>query len=66
MWDENWNIVKYSKEFFFLDAQVEFAIGMCLINENNVAITFGFQDNAAYVLRCPISTIMSFIEENNK
>lgn len=66
MWDENWNIVKYSKEFFFLDAQVEFAIGMCLVDEKNVAITFGFQDNAAYVFRCPISTIMNFIEENNK
>jgi predicted GH43/DUF377 family glycosyl hydrolase len=65
MWDENWNIVKYSKEFFFLDAQVEFAIGMCQSNDD-VIITFGFQDNAAYVLRCPISTVMSFIEENNK
>ena len=65
MWDENWNIVKHSKEFFFLDAQVEFAIGMCQSNDD-VIITFGFQDNAAYVLRCPISTIMNFIEENNK
>jgi hypothetical protein len=66
MWDENWNIVKYSREFHFLDAQVEFAIGICRADENNVIITFGFQDNAAYVLRCPISTIMNFIEENNK
>jgi hypothetical protein len=39
---------------------------MCLVDEKNVAITFGFQDNAAYVFRCPISTIMNFIEENNK
>ena len=65
MWDENWNIVKHSKEFFFLDAQVEFAIGMCQSNDD-VIITFGFQDNAAYVLRCPISTVMNFIEENSK
>lgn len=65
MWDENWNIVKYSREFFFLDAQVEFAIGMCQSNDD-VIITFGFQDNAAYVLRCPISTVMNFIEENSK
>ena len=65
VWDENWNIVKHSKEFFFLDAQVEFAIGMCQSNDD-VIITFGFQDNAAYVLRCPISTVMSFIEENSK
>ena len=65
VWDENWNIVKHSKEFFFLDAQVEFAIGMCQSN-NDVVITFGFQDNAAYVLRCPISTVMNFIEENSK
>ena len=65
MWDENWNIVKYSREFFFLDAQVEFAIGICQLNDD-VIITFGFQDNAAYVLRCPISTVMNFIEENNK
>jgi predicted GH43/DUF377 family glycosyl hydrolase len=64
MWDENWNIVKHSKEFFFLDAQVEFAIGMCQSNDD-VILTFGFQYNAAYVHRCPISTVMNLIEENS-
>jgi len=65
IWDDKWNIVKSSKEFFFMHAHVEFAIGMCKYNENDVLITFGFQDNAAYILRCPIQVIMDFINENN-
>jgi len=63
IWDKNWNIIKYSKEFFFMDAQVEFAIGMCPYSANDVLITFGFQDNAAYLLRCPVSAILNFLNE---
>lgn len=64
MWDKDWKIVKYSKEFFMMDAQVEFSIGMCHYGKDEALITFGFQDNAAYLLRTPLSTIVDFINES--
>jgi hypothetical protein len=64
VWDQELNVVGLSKEFSFLDARVEFCVGAA-VHKGNLLVSFGFQDNAAYVMRCPISTIMKFIEENN-
>jgi len=50
VWDENWNIVYWSDEFKFMDAQVEFCCGLH-IDDSGLFITFGYQDNAAYVLK---------------
>lgn len=63
-WDKNFNIVRYSKEFHFMDGCVEFCIGLAE-EKNNFLITFGFQDNAAFVLRAPKTTISKFLYENN-
>jgi len=58
VWDKDWNIVKVSKRFSFMNAEIEFAVGMCEY-KNDYLITFGFQDNAAYLLRAS----KGFIEE---
>ena len=47
-----------------MDADVEFSIGMAEY-KNDYLITFGFQDNAAYLLRAPKALIKKFIYENN-
>ena len=52
VWDNDWNIVSHSKEFKFMDAQIEFCCGLH-IDDSGVYITFGFQDNAANVLKMP-------------
>lgn len=64
MWDKNWNIVKYSKEFSFMDAHVEFCIGMCKHKNDDILMTFGFQDNAAYLLKTNLKVILDFIDGN--
>lgn len=64
MWDKNFKVTKFSREFWMMDGRVEFGIGMCRYGESDLLITFGFQDNAAYILRCPIETVMNFIKEN--
>jgi len=61
VWDQDWNIVKTSKDFAFLDADVEFAVGMCKWNSDELLITFGFQDNAAFLLRTPMVVFEKFI-----
>jgi hypothetical protein len=60
LWDKNWNIVKISPEFYFMGAKIEFCCGMDSY-QNDLLITFGFQDNAAYLLRIPQQTVNDFI-----
>jgi hypothetical protein len=64
VWDKNFNIVKYSKDFAFMDGDVEFCIGMDRHN-SNLLMTFGFQDNAAYLLAVPENVVEEFINEQN-
>jgi len=62
VWDKNWNIVKYSKLFSFMDNLVEFCCGMTVVNDD-VLISFGIQDNAAYVVKLPIEAFNKYIIE---
>ena len=62
VWDKDWNIVKVSPEFYFMGAKIEFCCGMDEY-QNDLLITFGFQDNVAYLLRVPQQTVNDFIFE---
>ncbi len=62
LWDKNWQIITISPIFSFMDTKIEFCCGMDIIN-NNILITFGVQDNAAYILKSPINFIEKFIYE---
>lgn len=62
VWDEDWNIVKVSKRFSFLNAEIEFAVGMTEY-KNDYLITFGFQDNASYLVRASKDFVKEFIFE---
>jgi hypothetical protein len=63
VWDKDWNIVKFTKDFSIMNGHVEFAVGMCRFN-NDMLITFGFQDNAAYILKLGIAEMLEFINDN--
>ena len=60
VWNKNWDIVKVSKQFSFMGAKVEFAVGLCEYGEDFL-ITFGFQDNAAYLLRVNQQFVKEYI-----
>lgn len=59
-WNKNWEIQKFSEVFSFLEAKIEFACGMAKY-KNDYLISFGFQDNAAYILRVPGHILEEFI-----
>jgi hypothetical protein len=61
-WDKNFKIQKTSKLFSFLNMKIEFCCGMAEHN-NNMLITFGAQDNAAYILKVSKSLVEDFINE---
>ena len=60
VWDKNFDLIKVSSLFNFMDAKIEFSCGMCL-DKDDVLITFGFQDNASFLLNVPQNIISEFI-----
>jgi len=60
VWDKDWNIVKLSDSFSFMDGEIEFVCGLA-IYKKDLLITFGFQDNAAFLLKIPENLIEEII-----
>lgn len=58
-WDKKWNVVRRSPLFAFMGGQIEFSCGMCE-HEDGYLITFGFQDNAAYILQITSDALEKF------
>lgn len=52
VWDMDWNIEYVSEPFSFMDGEIEFACGIAEWN-GDIIVSFGFQDNAAYLLKIP-------------
>lgn len=52
VWDNDWNLVKHTSEFSFLDAKIEFCAGMTKYKDDFL-LTFGFQDNSSYLVKIP-------------
>jgi len=61
-WDSDWNVTRISRDFHFMEADVEFSIGMVFLDDN-AYITFGFQDNAAFILQTDIEHINQMLDE---
>jgi FkbM family methyltransferase len=60
IWDKNWNIVHTTDSFSFMTGEIEFCCGMG-IWEGDIIISFGFQDNAAFLLKIPKAIIPSVL-----
>jgi hypothetical protein len=52
IWDKDWNIEHISDPFSFMGGEIEFCCGIAEYKDD-LLITFGFQDNAAYLLKMP-------------
>lgn len=62
VWDQELNVVGLSQPFSFLDARIEFCVGAAVF-EGDLLVSFGFQDNAAFVLRVPQLVVEDLIME---
>ena len=61
-WDKKFVLQKWSKKFFIMGGHVEFCIGLA-IHKANMLMTFGFQDNAAYLLKFNESVLEEFLND---
>ena len=59
-WDKDFKNQKFSELFSFLNMKIEFCCGLCAY-KNDFLITFGAQDNAAYIIRVPGHVMDNFI-----
>jgi len=50
LWDKEFNLIKWTDPFSIMGGHVEFCIGLAQ-KEDDFLMTFGFQDNAAYLLK---------------
>lgn len=64
VWDKDWNIVKYTTDLSLMNGHVEFAVGMCKKGDDYL-VTFGWQDNGAYLMRIPEAALKEFLNESN-
>lgn len=62
VWDKNFKRVKTTEPFNFMGADIEFCAGMAQ-HGDQMLITFGFQDNAAYIVGVPLTFIEKYINE---
>lgn len=70
VWDEDWNIIHYTKDFHFMGTQIdhttgyeyniEFATGMMFL-DGYVVIAYGYQDNGTYILKIPEKVFFDFV-----
>ena len=63
-WDKDWNPIKRSPVFSFLSGKVEFTCGLAEYGDD-LLITFGFMDNAAYILKTPKQVLEDFLDEQH-
>ena len=62
VWDKEFNFIGVTNPFAFLDTPIEFCVGAAIIKKNLV-LTFGVQDNCAFVLEVPKKVVNGMITE---
>ncbi len=61
LWDKDFNIVSFSDLFDFMEGDIEFCCGMGFKN-GEFYVSFGFQDNAAFILKFPESIMNELLK----
>ena len=62
VWDKDFKNQRFSKLFSFMNMKIEFCCGLAEYKDDFL-ITFGAQDNAAYILKVPKNVVEDFIDE---
>lgn len=60
VWDKDWNVVKLSQRFWFMNFPIEFTNGLAFDGKDFI-IPFAVYDNAAYVARLSKEVLFYFI-----
>lgn len=59
-WSKDWKLLKSSQAFTFMGAKIEFACGLAE-HRDNILVSFGYQDNASYIVRCHKNLVKEYL-----
>ena len=65
VFDKDWNIIHRTPSFDFMTGMIEFCSGIAEYNDK-IFITFGYEDNAAFLLEIPKDYFLKFVYEGIK
>ena len=65
VFDTNWNIIHRTPSFDFMTGMIEFCSGIAEYKDK-ILITFGYEDNAAFLLEIPKDYFLKFVYEGIK
>ena len=65
VFDDNWNIIHRTPSFDFMTGMIEFCCGIAEYKDK-ILITFGYEDNAAFLLEIPKDYFLKFVYEGIK
>lgn len=60
IWDKDWNFVKLSPRFWFMDYKIEFGVGM-IYKDNCFYVSFAVFDNASFIIKIPEDVFWGFV-----
>tara|TARA_R110000751_G_scaffold263489_1_gene362744 strand:+ start:42 stop:1067 length:1026 start_codon:yes stop_codon:yes gene_type:complete len=60
VWDMDWKVHAVSPPWKFMNGKIEFCCGMAK-DGKDILITFGYQDNSAFLLRLPLTEVQKVI-----
>lgn len=60
VWDKDWNLVKLSPRFWFMNFKIEFGVGMIYKNDC-FYVSFAVFDNASFVIKIPKDVFWGFV-----
>lgn len=60
VWDKDWNIVCSTRDFMMMGGSIEFVSGIAY-HKDDVLISYGYEDNASYILRIPKLVFDDFV-----
>jgi hypothetical protein len=61
VWDDNFNLVRWSDDFSFLGGEIEFSCGM-MIKDNMFIVAHAFQDNSACLTAIPEKIVEELVK----
>jgi len=65
VWTRDWKLIRVTDSFSFMGADIEFCCGAAWHNQD-LLISFGYQDNAAFILKMPRSLLDQLLWGKNQ
>jgi FkbM family methyltransferase len=64
-WDKDWNLIKFSEEFFFFSQGIEFCAGL-IYQDNQFLLSISIDERENFIIECPSSIVEEMMGFNSE